>query len=122
MTERVKNALDKANKEFAEREYEDYSNHAGLVKGFHWGAKWLLNNVWHKPEEKPDGDESQVYLILIRERHYADLDWFFAFHDPEELEPWGVVNGKGLRFNDSEIAGWAYVEDILPEWFTEMRG
>lgn len=120
MTDRIKTALDKANEEFANKEYEDYQHRAGLVKGFHWGAKWLLNNVWHKPEEKPDGDESQVYIVLTKDRYLADRDWYFAFYDL--VEKWGVINGRGLRFADSEIAGWAYVEDILPEWFTETRG
>ena len=121
MTERVKKALDEANKEFAEREYENESHYSGFVKGFHWGAKWQLNSVWHKPEDKPEGDSSQAYIILIKDPQFADLDWFFAYYDPEEREVWGVINGYGLRFDNKDIAGWVYVEDILPEWFTATR-
>lgn len=67
-------------------EYGSYFEH-----GFIDGAKWRINNVWHKPNEEP---VSFCSLLLI-ENSNGEFD----------LE---------YKFDPATTKRWAYVKDLIP--------
>jgi hypothetical protein len=94
----IKEDIEKAANEFADREYEynDIDRNA-LYKGFYWGAQWRINSVWHDVSEPPKPDKL-IYIL----RKDGIIKQIYTYDGVDKL------------FNTLMVYKWAYIEDIIP--------
>lgn len=69
-------------------------------QGFILGAKWRIESVWHKPEEKPEESEA---ILTLNERNSPTL------YQRGYLGDWSFIA------KTYHIVRWAYINDLLPE-------
>lgn len=80
--------------------------------------------IWHSGLEKPDGNDSTLYLVVVNNKTTFDLPAYQCFWDNEfEKEPWGVVktssvnsNSCGvtnLRISMDDVEKWAKLDDLI---------
>ncbi|UVN06047.1 MAG: protein of unknown function DUF551 [Satomivirus wayo] len=99
----IKEDIEKAANEFADREYEynDIDRNA-LYKGFYWGAQWRINSVWHNANEVPK--KKGYILVWINGDHPIFVTWNINVIPTD----WA----KTVKLNN--VVKWAYIEDIIP--------
>ena len=99
----IKEDIEKAANEFADREYEynDIDRNA-LYKGFYWGAQWRINSVWHNANEVP---KTKGYILVwINGDHPIFVTWNINV----------IPTDWAKTVNLNNVVKWAYIEDIIP--------
>ena len=71
--------------------------------GFHRGANWRIDSVWHDAREQPQCDIFFIYENVVHAFHvdgvFPSEDEVFVWDD--YVKDWGLIR-------------WAYIEDLIP--------
>ena len=65
--------------------------------GFHRGANWRINSVWHEGSEKPDTDKGDL-LIIVKDAFGKDV----------------YVRQNAYYVLKYGCKKWAYIKDLIP--------
>lgn len=85
-----------------------------LQMAFEAGINWFLNNLWHRYDEVPRNDYSQVVLIRGNNQALPTILDMNDLMDNSEGEGDHECLWKGI-VKTHQIKKWFYIEDLLKE-------
>ena len=85
-----------------------------LQMAFEAGINWFLNNLWHRYDEVPRNDYSQVVLIRGNNQALPTILDMNDLMDNSEGEGDYECLWKGI-VKTHQIKKWFYIEDLLKE-------
>lgn len=101
-------------KEDIEKAAVNYDSRAVPFRAFVAGAEWLLNQIWHKPDEVPDrsiNDDGVGEPCLIKTSlgvyEIADAMYDKKYH-------MYFFDTSLITFHLSQIECYAYINDLMP--------